>query len=117
MKKRILALAVLIVLAFTMSAQAMELRVISAQPRLTFNGTTAHCSATCTGNGSNDTVEATLTLYQGTTYIDSWSDSGKGRLYLSGECKVKSGKDYELELKYKVNGTEMPSITVTNKCP
>lgn len=117
MKRRVLALTILLILAFTMSAQAIELRAISAKPRLTFDGTTALCSATCKGAGSSDKIDVTLTLYQGSTYVDSWNNSGTGRVYLSKECQVKSGKEYKLELVYSVNGTEMPSVCVTNRCP
>lgn len=60
-----IALITLLVLVLTtMSAQAVEPRAISNKPNLSFSSTTAHCSAVCTGAGSSDKVEATLTLYQ-----------------------------------------------------
>ena len=99
----------LILLLFTISAQAVEMRGIRATPILTFDGS-------CKGGTSTDTVDATITLYQGTTYLDSWSDSGKGSLSVSGEYKVQRGKTYKLVLSYSVNGVEKPSVTVTNTC-
>lgn len=117
MKRRSFALVTLLVcILFTVSAQAIEPRVVRGTPSLVFSGTTAQCSALCSGGKSSDTVEATLTLYQGTTYIDSWSDSGKDSLSFSGSCKVERGKTYKLVLTYSINGVEKPSVTVTNTC-
>ena len=117
MKKRILPMMALVALLFTMSAHTAGARVISARPILSFDGTTAVCYADCKGGNMNDEVEATLTLYHGSSYVDSWSDSGKGRVSFSGECKVKSGEIYRLVLRYSVNGVSKPSISTTNKCP
>ena len=117
MKRRNIALVTLLVcILFTVSVQAIEPRVVRGTPSLVFNGTTAQYSALCSGGKSSDTVEATLTLYQGTTYIDSWSDSGKDSLSLSGSCEVQRGKTYKLVLVYSVNGVEKPSVSVTNTC-
>lgn len=116
MWRRICALIFLVILALSISVQATEPR-ISAQPSLSFNGTTAFCSVFCRGNSSNDTVDATLTLYQGSTYVDSWSDSGKGQVSLSGSCKTVSGKSYKLVVDYSVNGRSKPSVYTTGKCP
>lgn len=117
MKKRILPLIVLAALFFSVSAHAAEARVISARPILSFEGTTAVCYADCKGGNMKDEVEATLTLYHGTSYVDSWRGSGKGRVSLSGKCKVESGKGYRLVLTYLVNGVSKPSVSTTNRCP
>lgn len=117
MRRRICALIALVVLALSISVQAAELRTASAKPVLSFNGTTAFCSVICRGDGSDDTVDATLTLYQGTTYVDSWSDSGKGQVSFSGSCKAVSGKSYKLVVDYSVNGESKPSVYTTRKCP
>ena len=52
-------------------AQAVGQRAASQKPDLFFQGTTAICSAICQGNSATDSVAATLTLYQGNTYIGS----------------------------------------------
>lgn len=117
MKRRWFILAtLLIILTFTISAYAVEVRGVSGFPMLSFDGTTAQCYADCMGENDKDAIEATITLYQGTNRIDSWSDSGKGFLSVSGECKVQKGKAYKLILRYSVNGVEMPSVTVTKTC-
>lgn len=116
MRRRICALIILVVLALSISVQAIEPRT-SAQLSLSFDGTTALCSVICRGSSSDDAIDATLTLYQGSTYVDSWSDSGKGQVSLSGSCKTVSGKSYKLVVDYSVNGRSKPSVYTTGKCP
>lgn len=113
MKRRILALSALIVVVLATSVQAVQPRYISPTLTLTFNGTTAHCFASCIGNNDNDDIELTLTLYQGTTYVDSWSNSGKGRVTISEDSKAQKGKTYKLVLSCSVNGTSQPSTSTT----
>ena len=117
MKKRILILSALFILVFTMSAQALEPRTTTSKPILSFSGMTAYCAVECAGESTSDEVKATLTLYQGTTYVDSWSGSGKGSVSFSGSCKVEHGKSYKLVLTYSVNGSSKPSVSTTGRCP
>ena len=117
MKRCILSLAMVVIVALSTSAQAIDPRQIYNQPRLRFDGTTAYCLADCKGDSSGDKVEATLTLYQGNIYVDSWSDSGKGWATPSGNCSVESGKSYKLVLTYSVNGDTKPDVTTVAICP
>ena len=117
MKKRIFAFSALVILVLTISAQAIGPRVIGAIPYLRFSGTTAFCSVNCPGDKDSDQVEATLTLYRGPTYVDSWSGSGTGRASVSGSCGVTSGKSYKLVLTYSINGSSKPSASTTATCP
>ncbi|MCI8530336.1 MAG: hypothetical protein HFH82_14515 [Lachnospiraceae bacterium] len=120
MRKRISSVPVLLLLVCMLSAQAVQAtgqRVVGGRPSLHFRGTTAVCSVICRGDSEKDTVEATLTLYQGSTYIDSWSESGSGLVVVSGEHKAQSGKTYRLEMAYSINGVERPVVSVTNTCP
>lgn len=116
MLKRFVSILLIFVLAFSISVQAAQMRAITSTPRLTFSGTTATCSVDCKSGNSSDKVSATLTLYQGSTYVESWSDSGKGRVVISESCSVTKGKDYKLVLSYSVNGKAQSSVTVTRKC-
>ena len=115
--KRVFALAVPLLLLLTLSARAVEPRIPRAEPALDFNGTTAFCSAVCRADGTTDKVSATLTLYQGSTYVDSWSDSGTWRVSISENCEVESGKSYRLVLTYTINGAAQPAKAVTGTCP
>ena len=120
MKKRMIAAIVPFVLIFVMSAQtaqAAEPRAAGATLNLSFNGTTAICSAICKGDQTSDEIEATMTLYQGSTYVDSWSGSGTWKVTLSGQHRVTSGKTYRLEVSYTINGVEKPAVSTTNTCP
>ena len=116
MKRRIFSLTVLFLLMLGITAQAIEPRATGGNPVLTFDGTTAECSVTCTGNRSSDQVEATLTLYHGDSYVDSWNATGKLRVSLFGECNVKRGETYTLVLTWSVNGTKQPSASTTKTC-
>lgn len=117
MKRRICVCMALIALALSISVQAVELRYVTARPSLSFNGTTAFCSAFCRGDSSSDKIDATLTLYQGSSYVDSWSGSGKEQVTLSGTCEAVSGKSYKLVVDYSVNGVSKPSVSTTKTCP
>ncbi|MCI9670551.1 MAG: hypothetical protein HFF49_03240 [Lawsonibacter sp.] len=119
MKKRIFYAVMLLLLVGILSAQmaqAVGQRAASQKPDLFFQGTTAICSAICQGDSATDSVAATLTLYQGNTYIDSWSELGTRKITLYGECKVTSGKTYRLELACSINGVDKPVVSVTNTC-
>lgn len=115
--KRVLALAVPLLTLLTLSAQALEPKIPRADPALDFNGTTATCSVSFKADSATDKVAATLTLYQSNTYVDSWSDSGTGRVFISESCKAKSGKSYRLVLDYSINGVAKPAKAVTGTCP
>ena len=116
MKRRVSALVMLLILVLTMSTQAVEPRDKNG-PYLSFAGTTAYCSAECKGSSNSDTVSATMTLYQGNNYVDSWSNSGKKQIALSGQCTVQSGYRYTLKLTYSINGKTQPSASVSGTCP
>ena len=116
-KRRVFALVSLLILMLTMTAHAIEPYGAVQMPILSFNGTTANCYVDCKGENSTDTVKATLTLYQGKTYVDSWSGSGKGHALVTGNCTVKSGKSYTLALTYSSNGITKQSVSNTATCP
>ncbi|WP_458256083.1 hypothetical protein [Dysosmobacter welbionis] len=115
MKRRILSLAALLLIVLSVTAQAAETRM-GGNPVLAFDGTTAQCTATCYGRRSSDKVTATLTLYRGDTYVDSWSKTGTYRVHVSGETEVQRGKTYTLELTWTVNGDEQPPVSVSKRC-
>lgn len=101
MKKHMVSAVLLLIMMLSLSAQAAEMRVITASPYLTFNENTATCMADCKSTNPSDKVSATLTLYQGSTCVTSWSGSGNGRVIISKSCTVKSGMEYKLVLSYE----------------
>lgn len=114
--KKSFFLVVAFLLIVSTSAQAMDARAIG-NPTLYFNGTMAECSVTCRGDNTTDRVNATLTLYQGNTVVDSWSGSGTYRVPVSGSCRVTSGRTYKLVLTWSINGRSQPAATTTATCP
>lgn len=120
MRKRIMAAIttlLLICIMLMQVVQAAEPRVAGTYVDLSFDGNIAICSALCRGSSASDKIEATLTLYQGNTFVDSWSESGNYSVAVSGEHKVTSGKSYRLELTYSINGVEKPTVSTTSTCP
>ena len=119
MKRRIFAIALVfpLMLALMASAFAAEFRIERNAPVLTFDGNTATCSVSCRASNTTDKIEATLTLYQGNTYVNSWSESGTWRVFISETCKVKNGKDYQLVLEYSINGESRQPISTSATCP
>jgi len=114
-KRRFFLFATLLFLMVSITAHAAS-TAYYANPSLSFSGTTAYCSVVCRGDNTSDTISATLTLYQGNTEIDSWSNSGTVRVLVSGSCNVTSGVTYRLKLSWSVNGVSQPDVEVTNTC-
>lgn len=118
MKRKLCAIALMLILMLSLSLTAYAASTAySANPSLTFSGTTANCSVVCKGSKTTDSISATLTLYRGSTLVDSWSNSGTFRVPVSGSCGVVSGVTYRLELTWTVNNVAQPDISVTNTCP
>ena len=117
MKERALALAIPFLFILTLTAQAIDARMERVNLDISFDGTTAICSASCKADSSKDKIEATITLYQGNSYVDSWSNSGTGLVFVSGSCDVKSGKTYKLVVDYSINGTTKEQKSTTGTCP
>lgn len=119
MRKRGCSALLMLLLVFILSAQVAQAtgqRAAGGSPYLYFQDTTAICSAIYQGNSPSDNLKVTLTLYQGSTYIDSWSNSGFGNVSVYGECMVESGRTYRLEMACSINGTAKPVVSVTNTC-
>lgn len=116
MKKRFFLFVTMLFFALTLTAHASYMANLS-DLILSFSGTTAYCSVVCNGDNGTDSISATLTLYQGSTQIDSWSDSGSFSVPVSGSCNVTSGLTYRLKLSWSVNGVSQPDVEVSNTCP
>lgn len=117
MFKRLLSVMVLCVMFGCMTAHAVEPRADGGNLSLTFDGATAVCTATCFGRNANDDVDVTLTLYQGSKIVASWSDSGTYRVQMQEECDVSRGRAYTLELTWTVNGQNQATESTTKTCP
>lgn len=100
MKKVIsLILVIVMLLAASVTAFAVEPRVVSAHPSLYFTGTTANCEVTIIE--ANQKISASMTLWDGNNCIGIWPGSGTSVVKITGTCTVEPGKTYTL----KVTGT------------
>lgn len=113
MRKRIMPLLMGLTLVLCLSGStvlASGSRGILREPNLRIDGTTAHCGVDYILGDRNATVSVTLTLKQGSTTIDSWSDSGKGMVIISETTTVQRGKTYDLVMNATVNGKTQPEV-------
>lgn len=116
MKKRVISLMAAVLLTLSVPVYAISTYAMTVQPRLTFDGTTATYAVDFIGSKQTDKAVLTLTLYQGSKYIASWTSSGTGIVSISKTCEVERGKDYRLELTWSVNGVTQQPVTVTKTC-
>ena len=112
MKKRALALILVIAFALSITAFAAE-QITQIMPDLYFDGTTAQWSLTVTE--PNAKINATVELYYGNTKLASWSGSGTHFVFVDGECTVVKGNTYLMVVYGDVDGTPFYD-TVTGTC-
>lgn len=115
MKKRSLTLAVLLLLVLSVHVHGIYY-IVRAMPSLSFSGTTASCAGRVAADNDSDAIKATLTLWDGSKVVDSWSSSGTGSLSLSGSCTVSKGKKYTLTLDATVNGVSISQRSTSGTC-
>ena len=96
MKRRIVALIVVValLLSFTVIGYA-ESKVVKTTLSLSLNGTTATCKMKVTDPGKY--INATMELWQGSTFITSWSASGYSVVNMSETYTITSGLTYTLK--------------------
>lgn len=115
MKKIITTLLVITLMAaLAAAAYAEPMRAPSANPTLSFSGTTANCKVTV--SEFNKQISVTMTLWDGKTCVASWSDSGKSVVSLSKSCTVEAGKSYTLQVSGTSGGSPLSVPSVTKTC-
>lgn len=111
--KRVMCILVLVATIFAIPAYAASPRTIDVYPSLSFNGTTATCTATIMGERTTDRIAASMELRQGGTLIDDWSASGSGILKLDKTTTVTKNKTYTLTVEYTVNGVAQTPVSIS----
>lgn len=114
MKRRIsiFLLAISIICAIPISASAIKLRIPHNNISLYFSSGNVVCSASCVGRSPTDELDATLTLYENNSYVDSWSESGTWYVSIGDEyVNAVHGKTYKLTLSWYINGISQPSMS------
>lgn len=117
MRKRVLALTLVLALGLGFTVQAAPLRAPRLYPNLTFSGTTATCTASVRADNATDTISMTVKLWQGATCLKTWTASGTGSASLSKTTTVTRGKTYKLTVDATINGVAQPQQSVTRTCP
>lgn len=96
MKKRVpvIVLVIVLVIAFTIPVFAST-QVAKVTLELTLSGSTATCRMRVTDLGKS--INATMELWQGSTFITSWSASGTSVVSMLETYTITSGLTYTLK--------------------
>ena len=116
-KKRLLAILLILCMLGSMMSIGAAARFDGGSISLSFSGTTANCSFDYFAENANTTISVTLILWNGTTLVGSWSNSGTGYVVVSGTAAVTSGVTYRLAAYVVVNGDITPTIDKWGTCP
>ena len=116
MKKIALLLAIVLLVAMPLTAQAATPRTITVSPALSYTGTTANCSVLVVAENMSHEIEVTIKLWHGTTCLETWYTSGNGYLSWRDTATVTLNNTYELTIDAVINGNAKDRITVSRKC-
>lgn len=95
---------------------SLTLPVMTILPAISFDGTTANCRVSVSADRSTDQISAVIQLWNGSTRIARWTDSGTGYLLFSNSATVSKGKTYELTVDVKINGVSKPQVSIEGTC-
>lgn len=116
MKRRyltfLLVLAVLLMTFVPVMARSLEYT-----PVLIFDGTTAKCSMSVSGNSKTDEISVMLKLWCGSTCLATWEKSGCFYLSMSVTETVTKGYTYRLTADVTINGKAQPQTETSAYCP
>lgn len=113
MKKGFLCLLLLMSMILAVPAYAASARTIDVVPDIEFNGTTATCTVRIMGDRTTDKISATMSLWQGSTLIDSWSANGAGILKIDETAQVVRNLTYNLTVNYSINGIAQVPVSIS----
>ena len=118
MKKRICALTAIFLMLLSISVNAVETRAKKPTYTLTFDGTTAICAVDISGETLSSKISATVRLWDGSTRLKTWTDSGTGALSFSETHSkdIKSGKSYKMTVDYTIAGKSYPQLSTSAVC-
>lgn len=114
--KKIALLMALLLFILPITANAATLRLGGIKPGIDFDGTTANCTVSITGDSMKDDIEAVIKLWQGASCIATWNTSGTGYVSFSKSKTVTKGREYTLTVDATINGVSQATISYTDKC-
>ncbi len=113
--KRILPIVLSIVMLFSTCAFASSSNVSGPRgvgsPTLTASGNTATCGCRITFSGQE--IDATMELWQGSTLVASWQDTGTGRVDFYETVTIVRGLTYTLTVSGTVDGISFTPRSIT----
>lgn len=117
LKKTALLLAIILVLCFPLSVQAVipeEVQPLALKiyPGLSFEGATAKCSVTVIADNMSDNITVTTKLWKGSSCIATWNSSGKGYVNATYTKIVTLGVRYKLTVDVTINGIAEPTVSI-----
>lgn len=116
LKRRIIPLVLLIAILLSVPVYAASPRIITVLPAISFDGTTANCRVSVSGNHGTDRIEAYIALWDGSKCVADWNPTGTGYLLFSDSTKVTSGKTYEMTVDVTINGVDYERVSIEGTC-
>ena len=117
MKRRICAWTALLMLVLSMSASAVAW-ADTPTPRLSFTGTTANCKIDITAPSKTDAVSVTVKLWDGSTCLKTWTQSGTHYLFFSETHSkgIEAGITYKMTVTYSIAGKSYGPLETSASC-
>lgn len=114
MKKKVLLFALLFLFFIPVDANATTARIVTIDPRLDFDGTTANCYVFIYEPSAD--ISATIKLWQSGTCIATWTAKGTGLVEFSDTTSVTKGKSYTLTVDAIIDGVKKPRKSTSGTC-
>ena len=114
--RKIALLLALVLFVLPVTANAATPRNVTIIPRLGFEGETAKCSVTVTGNSINDNITAVIKLWDGGYCIATWTASGSGYLNMNRTKEVNKYSEYIMTVEVTINGVKQDTVSTYGTC-
>ena len=112
MKKLAIVLAIILLIGVPLQIYAATWASCTI-PTLTFNGSTANCSATVIGENTSDHIEVTMKLTYASVSLFSWKGEGYGYLTMNQTAAITPGRTYKLVVEVTINGVKQAPVYAT----
>lgn len=114
--RKIAFMMALLLFILPITANAATPRLVGIRPGIDFEGNTADCTVSITGNSMKDDIDAIIKLWCGDSCIATWTTSGTGYVFFSKSKTVTKGREYTLTVDATINGVTQATISYTGKC-
>lgn len=118
MRRRIMVFMLVIVMfaSLPIYVMAYSSRIQVFAPGLNFEGTTAKCTLSVTGDYLTDDIEAVIKLWDGSICLETWTVSASGYLRFNDTHRVTRNREYTLTADVKINNVSYPTVSVSKEC-